>query len=46
MKNFIQLFYQDFLLKFAPMGKCPARTFEIVKELEYNLGTTTEKEAG
>lgn len=27
-------------------GKCPARTFEIVKEPEYNLNTTTEKEAG
>lgn len=24
MKNFIQLFYQDFLLKFAPMGFVPA----------------------
>ena len=27
-------------------GKCPVRTFEIVKKPEYNLGTTTEKEAG
>ena len=24
MKNFIQLFYQDFLLKFAPMGHAPS----------------------
>ena len=27
-------------------GECPVRTFEIVKEPEYNLSTTTEKEAG